>query len=423
MALRRRNEAMLSSALKHGTTRHIEPHERQLQGESKLGVPPLDWSGNAADQIQSMIEVSVASTEHLVPELKDARYDFRSRTFRSGEGQPLTDEVLERWALSARRAGEASIGRNTLKRSILLRSLLRAESGEQPGLLERVLRQPAKLVDGGLRGAFYETPPEYEAERLSLNQFYSPLLRALEGAKQKQAPAKDWKAIIAKLPGVKRAEVEWLGVEEWLDAQDGQVARDDLAAFVRDGQIEVVESVGAERAEVNIRVGDEEAIDPDPDFIAAQADDLLDDVIEEIAEEEGIDAADVDRDEAMTRAMERATDQYWEQPESKVSVYDSIGDWEGEAFWNGHEWWVEGESFNDINDVKYWAEFEAQKARDRGNDFEARFDSYTEDGGDNYREILLRVPNLHETGKNRSANFGRFTISHPPKKLGIHLRV
>ena len=116
-------------------------------------------------------------------------------------------------------------------------------------------------------------------------------------------------------------------------------------------------------------------------------------------------------------------DRDWEQPESKVSVYDSIGDWEGEAFWNGHEWWVEGESFNDINDVKYWAEFEAQKARDRGNDFEARFDSYTEDGGDNYREILLRVPNLHETGKNRSANFGRFTISHPPKKLGIHLRV
>ena len=35
---------MLSSALKHGTTDHLAPHPRQIEGDPKLGVPPLQWS-------------------------------------------------------------------------------------------------------------------------------------------------------------------------------------------------------------------------------------------------------------------------------------------------------------------------------------------------------------------------------------------
>ncbi len=170
VALRRRTEAMLSSALKRGTTKHLAPHEYQIKGDTDLGVPPLVWRrGDDHGNVRSLIEVSVASAEALVPQLKDASYDFETGTFRNGEGQPLTDESLDSWASSAQRAGEASLGRSTLKRSILLRSLLRAESSDQPGLLERVLRQPHQLVGQSLDGVFYRaastSSPRIDADK------------------------------------------------------------------------------------------------------------------------------------------------------------------------------------------------------------------------------------------------------------------
>lgn len=158
-ALRRRTEAMLSSALKFGTTRHIEPHPRQLRGAPKLGIPPLKWTyGDDFANVAGLIEASTANTLNAVPELADARYDFASGTFRTGQGQPLTDGML-RARYAPHGAREAGAGSSTLKRAILLNSLLRAEGGARPGLLAQVLRQPDQLVRrGGLEGTLYSRP-------------------------------------------------------------------------------------------------------------------------------------------------------------------------------------------------------------------------------------------------------------------------
>ena len=60
IALRRRTENMLSSALKHGTTRHLAPHERQIEGDAQLGVPKLHWNkGGDVGNIRSLIETSL----------------------------------------------------------------------------------------------------------------------------------------------------------------------------------------------------------------------------------------------------------------------------------------------------------------------------------------------------------------------------
>lgn len=51
---------------------------------------------------------------------------------------------------------KARAGRYTIKRGILLNTLLRASGGERPGLLEQVLRQSRELVgQGGLKGVLY----------------------------------------------------------------------------------------------------------------------------------------------------------------------------------------------------------------------------------------------------------------------------
>lgn len=162
IALRRRTEAMLSSALKHGTTDHLEPHQRQLEGDKALGVPPLRWKeGDVAFNIRSLIDTSLANIKAAIPEIDRARYDFATGTFRTGEGKPLSDGLLTSWA-SHPRVREARAGRDSLKRAILLNSLARTESGAQSGLLERIYQSGSvRGLDAALTNTFYDWDTSY----------------------------------------------------------------------------------------------------------------------------------------------------------------------------------------------------------------------------------------------------------------------
>lgn len=157
MALRRRTEAMLSSAIKLGTTAHLAPHPSQTRGNERLGVPPLRWTvADHEANVASLIETSITSVRNLVPEIDRARYDFDSRTFRRSTGEPLSAEDLRGWASRFGRVRAAGAGSSTLQRSILLNTLARAQGRERPRLLEQALRFSRELVErGGLRETFY----------------------------------------------------------------------------------------------------------------------------------------------------------------------------------------------------------------------------------------------------------------------------
>ncbi|MBC3438670.1 hypothetical protein HU735_24920 [Pseudomonas sp. BW16M2] len=157
LALRRRTDAMLSSAIKYGTTDHLAPHQYQREGNSTLGVPPLPWThGHTLDNIQSMIETGVASLASCVPEICNAIYEFESKTFVDAEGRPLLETVLGGWSDKLARSGEARAGLATLKRNILLRSLVCQTAESRSALLEQALREPHQLLEGSdLFGIFY----------------------------------------------------------------------------------------------------------------------------------------------------------------------------------------------------------------------------------------------------------------------------
>lgn len=158
-ALRRRTDAMLSSALKFGTTRHLEPHEYQLQGDANRGVPALKWrSGDDYGNVQSLIETSVASTLAAVPEIAHVRYDFSRREFVDADsGKPIGPGAFARWTeLPGSRAANA--GRRSLARVALLNTLLRASGATRPGLLAGILQLENQRL-GSLRGIFYSLAP------------------------------------------------------------------------------------------------------------------------------------------------------------------------------------------------------------------------------------------------------------------------
>ena len=187
--------------------------------------------------------------------------------------------------------------------------------------------------------------------------FFSGLARGVEGLKQPKAPAQQWKAMIGKIPGVKREEIEWSGVMEWLDEQKGSIAREDLVAFLEENQVRVEEVEHSE--EVQLNYGDDMAYLEN--FDAA---------VEELekrgvarAEAVGI-AEDFVEGESSTVQETKAAIQALDDPEYVIDLLTGART--------------------------------IRIAYDRGDlgrsGGGAKFATYTLPGGENYRELLLTLP-------------------------------
>lgn len=71
--------------------------------------------------------------------------------------------------------------------------------------------------------------------------FYSALARRVSDAGPKVAPAAQWQAWLKNQPGVKPAEVEWSGINDFLDMSEGKIAREDVLRFLDENGVRVEE--------------------------------------------------------------------------------------------------------------------------------------------------------------------------------------
>lgn len=101
-------------------------------------------------------------------------------------------------------------------------------------------RTPAQNRGGGRASSFISGT--FDTANL---QFHSQLARDLWSAKQRTASPAEWKAIISKMPGIKKTEIQWSGVNEWLDqkASDGvkTISREDVGRHVMEMTPRLVE--------------------------------------------------------------------------------------------------------------------------------------------------------------------------------------
>lgn len=128
-------------------------------------------------------------------------------------------------------------GRQDMKSSGLVtdlqtaRTIIARELAAMKPVEEKVEAPVAEYEDTGAR------LPSFS--RKEGESFYSALKRTVETAKQESAQAKDWISIINNLPGVKKEEVEWTGVSDWLALKDGQekVTRQQVVDFIGSNQL------------------------------------------------------------------------------------------------------------------------------------------------------------------------------------------
>lgn len=103
--------------------------------------------------------------------------------------------------------------------------------------------------------------------------FYSAVERAVTESKQDKAPASQWLGTLKNKPGVKPEEMEWLGLEDWLKEQQGSVTKDQIADYIRANRVEVreVEKGGENQRPAASRVA---SIDDQLNFIQNEFDRL-----------------------------------------------------------------------------------------------------------------------------------------------------
>ena len=153
-AVVRRTNAMLSSALRFGTTRHMDAAQEQRAGDPDKGIVPLRWGGTDVENVRSLIDSSLGTLYADAPELKGMRYDFSRQRFVRADGSVVNRQWFvdtgKETRLRGHRGGEAS-----LRRGVLLQSLVSSEAGQRPGILQSVLSRSVSLArEGGLDGVF-----------------------------------------------------------------------------------------------------------------------------------------------------------------------------------------------------------------------------------------------------------------------------
>lgn len=142
-------------------------------------------------------------------------------------GQAIDKPLLPYWTRAVR-AVKAFFGKVTGKPFMDDKAI--------SGLIEesrRALEEPGR--------SFTEAGEAVQSTRAPT--FYSATERAITESKQAKASPDQWLATLKKTAGVKPEELEWLNLEPWLKAHTGSVTREELADYVRANHLEVKDAL------------------------------------------------------------------------------------------------------------------------------------------------------------------------------------
>lgn len=104
------------------------------------------------------------------------------------------------------------------------------------------------------------------SERFSLKKpwYFSSVERAAQSLKQAKGQPQQMLAMLKKSPGVKAEELEWIGVEDWLNAYEGTVTKEEIVEFVVSNgvRVEEVQALAASKTQAQRNAKINESIKP-----------------------------------------------------------------------------------------------------------------------------------------------------------------
>jgi hypothetical protein len=274
--------------------------------------------------------------------------------------------------------------------------------------------------------------------------FYSAASKAVDNIAQEKGTGAQFLAQIEKTPGVKKEELLWTGLDDFLKGKKA-VTKAEVQEYLSRNRVEIEENRldvmgGQTMDDFGFNRRNAEVID-DVDYIDSRAEDIMFDLkddakyVDSIRNEVLDDLGFTDEvlDDAMIRqvdetvndrlsdlARKQASEEYYDNPYYRYTEdngYEVVGNDDigysitspnGRAIGRG-----------DVFDLDEAEELARQDALEQGylryEDEGAKFADYTLPGGENYRELLIRMPN--KSGRD-------FSSSHfDEENILAHLRV
>jgi hypothetical protein len=314
------------------------------------------WS----DAIEDLNFLITGRKQNQSGDLEEAPIFQRRRDQFIGDARAIVDRLEGniRNVVEAYQAGDKPNALTALTDAVEAAQTLRVAVAD-----DEKLRLVANLLTQDIIGAakkhifnFGKAAPT-EDSMLALRGFYSPAIRAAEDIRQEKGTGEQFWKQITKVPGVRKDELDWMGLEEFLKDKPS-ITKAEVLEFMRAHQVVLDEKVlGGTSAEVT-----EETITS-----AAQAQKL------------GLEMEDEDLaglDEAIAVKAKKAT--------------VLISKEKGTTFYTVHDPFSDRTLTATSRDqARHMAAGLLQE-----NITDTRFAGYKVPGGENYRELLIRLPEL-----------------------------
>ena len=278
-------------------------------------------------------------------------------------GQVVVDAVqMGREIKAAKAAGHDGL---------ILRNIDDSVEGDGPLADVFVAFEPTQIKSVNNRGTFDPNDPNIlRQESAATPEFFSALRREIESLNTKASSVSGWKQALTglvKKGKIKQEEIEWTGLVDWLNLQEGKVTREQVVEFLQGNgvQVETV-TLGGEADAAQQRL--EEAnralslhLTSGEGLSSREANDYGIDVVQE-NDLSGYEVGDVDTVEQLSQELRN-------------------------AYAARNEFATAGRS---------------------------KFGEYTLPGGENYREVLLTLPRMGDGGpRNYVEGVGRITRADP----------
>jgi hypothetical protein len=221
------DDSLIKITRKNGEA--VTAKERQDAVDAMFALRP----GQSPEQQKLLTQAAWQPTRETFQAMLDDDL-VRGRKHFDGEALAVFDRMAEaiRATTKAADAGDADAARAALGGAVAdAAELDRLAPGSRTNLYTQYVRQAGR--------AHGVAPGD---QMLALRGFYSPAIRAAESISMKKGTGEQFWKQITKTPNVRKDELEWMGLEEFL-AGKTSVTRDEVLAFMRAHQVELDEKV------------------------------------------------------------------------------------------------------------------------------------------------------------------------------------
>ncbi len=239
--------------------------------------------------------------------------------------------------------------------------------------------------EGGLKGALDQL-----YQRADQPIWYSRLEQWVDELPQDTMTVDQMRGMLRKGKGIKKDELAWTGFDDWLDAQEGKVTKQEALDYLNNNRVEVQE----------VTKGSEPKVDP-----------IWQEEITSVSNK--LTEATWELEDAQERTFDVLTKNGMPEQEAQ-RIVDGLGEYQGtdyylreQSAWNDLNNWLDDNrnqelrqyDFNEITDAAENARSKLQMldearagASRYGTETETKYGEYTLPGGENYRELLLTLP-------------------------------